>query len=1037
MGKIAKGSGYIITDNQPTNFRQLPIVKNPETKEIKETKLTNQLTCGDLHGNALKLIHFMIQEGILELKKEDYKKIVDIYEKDKPIRTDFLTFKQIIQNANWDINKGMLRLIGDILSDRGGGSGNDFFTLTILKILKVKKVPFTILFSNHDAVFFESLIRKIHGSELLDVGQSATLDRMYESIRDKSINAQEIFPLLLEGYFPNLKAIDYVYDEEKTPPTLTLFTHAPNGLEIIENLARDYKIPLPKKNIAHCSAEKIKNIIDKINANFVQDAISGKLLRKIKDELHEMNNLGIDANKEAIPAKFPFQRLIWNRYHKNDPDFEWSDSLKDRTALYYVHGHDQAKHHYSHVIGLDNDAGKHNLFSYPDFFFKNNGVSSKEQLDAKLIERLIILRPLNELIVRIKYQLSPLFKKNLDNLIDSIEKEATLDEEALKNISHYIKLITTHVTLSDTKINELKEDIEKIRLRLIKYPFIHDHIVELNKTFIFEKIKRNRIYNILEGNPQDEKSEFSLFKGKTFKSLFLETLKKTKDQKIKNAYKIAFVELKIAIDLAEINPFNKSHWIEIKKTIHLLNLPNQLELFTALSQKQFSCMFQKIEIALRKINPCPSAVTHLLAALKKHKSACFNNESILRFMKYFIESLSTTEPLMVSFLKNTTTLPPELQKNIKDYVNYKNEEFLQGHKSEEKKALEPTTKIQQRDILFYKKIREELKDLPHDTFYDELNRADLFESIHRLVTDSYDKKSLDNYIQQTGRTIYTEKINKFNNQYKVQFAMQEKLHQLDETQLEDETISQILDYLMNDTQLLLNCIPNEIELDNKIISTILDYHPPISSHGFLLINQLLDRVLRNEKFNLLEEWKKIQNILHLDEFEYVANKVATYNKELEDSKEETFFAHATAQVYMEVEKELIRFGKKSNSQDLKLLSSILDHTHDLKQEISKDKINNLENDMAKIQGKPSMGQKVLGALAVVFGLVIMATSAFTAPFTLGLGFVAGVTTSSAIIMAGMMLMGGSMAVVGGYFFNQQNKLATAIEKVIEATPKIS
>ena len=38
------------------------------------------LTIGDLHGNTLKLIYFLIKEGIVEMSEKDYESLVKLYD---------------------------------------------------------------------------------------------------------------------------------------------------------------------------------------------------------------------------------------------------------------------------------------------------------------------------------------------------------------------------------------------------------------------------------------------------------------------------------------------------------------------------------------------------------------------------------------------------------------------------------------------------------------------------------------------------------------------------------------------------------------------------------------------------------------------------------------------------------------------------------------------------------------------------------------------------------------------------------------------
>src|SRR5579883_2145455 len=113
------------------------IISTPADLEVypKETKDTdciphanNEFTIGDLHGNALKLLHFLVRQNVINLDEAEYAEFVKLYKKDsKEITKEDLDviFEKIL--AKMTANPvGTVRLIGDELSDRGA---NDYFTL--------------------------------------------------------------------------------------------------------------------------------------------------------------------------------------------------------------------------------------------------------------------------------------------------------------------------------------------------------------------------------------------------------------------------------------------------------------------------------------------------------------------------------------------------------------------------------------------------------------------------------------------------------------------------------------------------------------------------------------------------------------------------------------------------------------------------------------------------------------------------------------------------------------------------------------------
>lgn len=105
-----------------------------------------EITIGDLHGNALKLFHFLVCEGVFQVSKSLYEEFVAIYNSSTKLNdAAFQRTKVILSRLK--VNKvKIVRLLGDEVFDRGN---NDFLTLLILNKLKESNVPFEIMLSNH------------------------------------------------------------------------------------------------------------------------------------------------------------------------------------------------------------------------------------------------------------------------------------------------------------------------------------------------------------------------------------------------------------------------------------------------------------------------------------------------------------------------------------------------------------------------------------------------------------------------------------------------------------------------------------------------------------------------------------------------------------------------------------------------------------------------------------------------------------------------------------------------------------------------
>lgn len=108
-----------------------------------------QVTIGDLHGNSMKLLDFLRRSGVVNVAGGEYSTLVDIYKKNVEdlTREDLTRFRGIIDRLLLQRKDLLIRLIGDVLADRGA---NDYFTLYILDHLFKNGVKVEAIFSNHD-----------------------------------------------------------------------------------------------------------------------------------------------------------------------------------------------------------------------------------------------------------------------------------------------------------------------------------------------------------------------------------------------------------------------------------------------------------------------------------------------------------------------------------------------------------------------------------------------------------------------------------------------------------------------------------------------------------------------------------------------------------------------------------------------------------------------------------------------------------------------------------------------------------------------
>ncbi len=300
----------------------------PETKPDYGIDEAGQITLGDLHGSALKLIYILIRWNILsKISEADYKVLADIYV--KPIESlkkdDLHRFDSIIMGAELK-PIGMLRLIGDILAD---GGSNDYFTLLVLKKLNQAKIPLRILLSNHDMEFIIAYERGgAFVSDHLQGDQSISMKNL-ETLRKKNwVTVESVAALVREHYLPFIVPLDASFDEGRTK--LTLYSHAPIGLLTLQRLTAWLGVPYAE------GTEGLAKTIASINEVFVRDYVR---TRKI-NSLFDLSGGASVPEGMANPIVF----LTWNRR---------SAELRRPDTYAFVHGHHQGAPSGGNVINLD------------------------------------------------------------------------------------------------------------------------------------------------------------------------------------------------------------------------------------------------------------------------------------------------------------------------------------------------------------------------------------------------------------------------------------------------------------------------------------------------------------------------------------------------------------------------------------------------------------------------------------------------------------------------------------------------------------
>jgi hypothetical protein len=336
------------------------LLHSPAIDEQHLAMAGHVLALGDLHGNALKLMYFLIRHGIAKLTDKQYQQLADIYYKDvtELSSNDIVKFKTIVSEVHYQ-SSAHICFIGDDLADRGS---NDYFTLLIFQALHQAHVNFTILLSNHNTEFLKvylsglenNLIQtpasNIYYATTISIGdQDKSLQNLGYLLAQYLISFNEINSIVKQCYLPHLQLL-YVLKESNKK--LLLFTHAPTGLAVIKGLAQKYQLPY--------ADQTMDDLIDTIAA------INHAFQQQLQNQPEEAVYYRIKGDAYNICAMDePLKCILWNRINVHSAEgYELQEMphLHHGYEINYISGHNGNgvvyKPYRHYVFNLDNILGK-------------------------------------------------------------------------------------------------------------------------------------------------------------------------------------------------------------------------------------------------------------------------------------------------------------------------------------------------------------------------------------------------------------------------------------------------------------------------------------------------------------------------------------------------------------------------------------------------------------------------------------------------------------------------------------------------------
>ena len=324
--------------SEKVNIYQLPIL------DIEHSTVDSEITIGDLHGNTIKLLFFLVKHGaITNLSSKDYAALVLIYKKnvEELTKQDLNDFVSILDRITYHAG-GIIRLLGDDLADRGQ---NDYFTLKLIEKLYLNKVNVEILISNHSIEYVEAYETKFNLlPPNLNQAHTKSLYNMHSLIKSGLVSKKEVLQITYTAYKSFLKAISYTLSADGTG--ITIYSHAGIGLNTIAEISGVFKTPY-----ADHTAAQLAESIDKINIVF-QKHVQENSVHTLYSHKNILFAYRVASSKDLV--KMPIVFLTWNRRYHNIT----RPVMLNGYHLDFCHGHDRTdKGMAINIHNLDNTLG--------------------------------------------------------------------------------------------------------------------------------------------------------------------------------------------------------------------------------------------------------------------------------------------------------------------------------------------------------------------------------------------------------------------------------------------------------------------------------------------------------------------------------------------------------------------------------------------------------------------------------------------------------------------------------------------------------
>lgn len=390
-----------------------------------------EMTIGDLHANTMTLICLLTRHGIITNMTEDkYNRLRDIYK--KPVtEQEVAKFEEIINDLEFKTTC-TIRLIGDEFADRGN---NDLFTILLFKKMNKATVPYEILLSNHGFCFISAVLQDTYTIRE-DQRTSVTNLKLCLKNEDYAKN------FILTDYLPEVKLLSYTIDE--TNKSISIYSHAPIGLENIQNIANAFGIGYNDSDI-----NGLTSTIDQINTEWQKRLMNTESRTTLFNEFLT----AVDKN--------PFHFLMWNRrlkilkrpakLHEHDYDIQ------------FVHGHTTPEEKQpDHIVCLDGNLGKCKDWNHEPYrisIHRSNHLRLQVTVELETLAQQIKNKALKSNNSALKNSANTL----AETLLDAIKTYKENVEKACYNNTTLCSELNNFTNSCQTAIKAARPELEKHR----------------------------------------------------------------------------------------------------------------------------------------------------------------------------------------------------------------------------------------------------------------------------------------------------------------------------------------------------------------------------------------------------------------------------------------------------------------------------------------------------------------------------------------------------------------------------------------------